>query len=94
MIIKVLDVNDNAPVFEKSLYEFVLLPDLSNFTAPAFIKATDRDAENPNNVVRYEIINGNYEGKFKVDKITGNKINIHNNCLIQLITQTSKVNCH
>ncbi|XP_037049459.1 cadherin-86C isoform X3 [Bradysia coprophila] len=71
LVIKVLDVNDNAPIFEKSLYEFILLPDLRNFTAPAFIKATDKDAEEPNNVIRYEIINGNYENKFRVDKITG-----------------------
>lgn len=71
MVIKVLDVNDNAPIFEKSLYEFILSPDLRNFTAPAFIKATDKDAEEPNNVIRYEIINGNYENKFKLDKVTG-----------------------
>lgn len=70
-----LDVNDNAPIFEKSLYEFILLPDLRNFTAPAFIKATDKDAGEPNNVIRYELINGNYENKFKVDKVTG-KLNI------------------
>lgn len=66
-----IDVNDNAPIFEKSLYEFILAPDLRNFTTPAFIRAIDLDAEAPNNVVRYEIINGNYEDKFRLDKITG-----------------------
>lgn len=71
LIIKLIDVNDNAPVFEKSLYEFILAPNLREFTAPAFIRANDIDAEEPNNIVRYEIINGNYENKFVLDKITG-----------------------
>lgn len=67
-----IDVNDNAPIFEKSLYEFILTTDLRNFTNSAIIRATDLDAEEPNNVIRYEIINGNYENKFNLDKITGN----------------------
>ena len=71
LILKMIDVNDNAPIFEKSLYEFILSSDLRNFTSPAFIKATDADSDEPNNVVRYEIINGNYENKFRLDKFTG-----------------------
>ncbi|KAJ6639440.1 Cadherin-86C, partial [Pseudolycoriella hygida] len=71
LVIKVMDVNDNAPIFEKPLYEFILSTDLSNFTAPAFIKAIDNDAEEPNNIIRYEFINGNYKNKFKVDMTTG-----------------------
>lgn len=71
LILKVLDVNDNAPIFEKSVYEFILSSNLRNFTSPAFIRATDADAEPPNNVVRYEIINGNYENRFRLDKYTG-----------------------
>lgn len=66
-----IDVNDNAPVFDKTVYEFILSSSLRNFTTPAFVKATDADAEEPNNVVRYEIINGNYENKFRLDKYTG-----------------------
>ena len=34
-------------------------------------QAIDADAEPPNNEVRYEIIHGNYENKFKLDEITG-----------------------
>lgn len=71
MIIQLLDVNDETPTFEKSLYEFILTPDLKNFTVPAFIKAADADAEAPNNVVRYEIIHGNYENKFQLNEKTG-----------------------
>lgn len=64
-------MNDNAPIFEKPIYEFILSSNLRNFTVPAFIKAADADAEEPNNVVRYEIISGNYESKFRLDKYTG-----------------------
>ncbi|CAK1540663.1 unnamed protein product [Leptosia nina] len=71
LIIKLLDVNDNPPEFERTLYEFVLSPNLSNFTSPAFVKAVDKDAEPPNNVVRYEIIEGNRDGKFAINEETG-----------------------
>lgn len=66
-----IDVNDESPVFEKSLYEFILTTDYKNFTIPAYVKALDNDAEEPNNIVRYEIIHGNYENKFKLNEITG-----------------------
>lgn len=72
LIIKMIDVNDNAPIFEKSLYEFILAPNLREFTVPAIIHATDLDAEQPNNIVRYELVNGNYENKFKLNQISGN----------------------
>lgn len=71
LIIKMIDVNDETPLFEKSVYEFILSSDLKGFTTPAFIKAVDNDATAPNNEVRYEIINGNYENKFQLHKITG-----------------------
>jgi len=35
------------------------------------IQATDADAEPPNNEIRYELIHGNYENKFYLNKITG-----------------------
>lgn len=38
LIMNLLDVNDNAPIFEKVAYEFMLNSDLTNFTTPAFIK--------------------------------------------------------
>lgn len=71
LIIQLIDVNDETPMFEKALYEFILTSDLRNFTIPAFIKAIDNDAEEPNNIVRYEIIHGNYENKFMLNEITG-----------------------
>lgn len=71
LVLKIIDINDNAPIFEKSIYEFILLSNLRNFTIPAFVKATDADAEEPNNIVRYEIMSGNYENKFHLNKYTG-----------------------
>lgn len=71
LIIKLLDVNDNPPEFERSQYEFVLSPSLNNFTSAAFVKAVDKDAEPPNNIVKYEIIEGNREGKLTINEDTG-----------------------
>ncbi|XP_076173320.1 uncharacterized protein LOC143149635 [Ptiloglossa arizonensis] len=74
LIINLLDVNDNPPLFEKEIYEFMLNGNLTNFTSPAFIKAIDADAEPPNNIVRYEIIHGNYENKFYLNETSGQLI--------------------
>lgn len=71
LVIKLLDVNDNTPTFQKNLYEFILTTDFRNFTIPAFMKAIDNDAEPPNNIVRYEIIHGNYQNKFALNEISG-----------------------
>ncbi|CAL7943924.1 unnamed protein product [Xylocopa violacea] len=74
LIVNLLDVNDNSPVFEKDVYEFMLNSDLTNFTSPAFIKAIDADSEPPNNVVRYELVHGNYENKFYLNETSGELI--------------------
>ncbi|XP_043529529.1 cadherin-86C isoform X2 [Frieseomelitta varia] len=71
LIVNLIDVNDNAPRFERDVYEFMLNSDLTNFTSPALIKAIDDDAEPPNNVVRYELIHGNYENKFHLNETSG-----------------------
>ncbi|XP_070137231.1 cadherin-86C isoform X2 [Drosophila bipectinata] len=71
LIIKLIDVNDETPIFDKDLYEFILAPDLMGFTTTAVIHAEDKDATAPNNEVRYEIINGNYDNQFALDKVTG-----------------------
>ncbi|KAJ8934414.1 hypothetical protein NQ314_013455 [Rhamnusium bicolor] len=56
VIINLIDINDQIPSFEKSVYEFILNPDKISFTYPAIIKATDKDISPPNNDVNYEII--------------------------------------
>ncbi|XP_049868240.1 cadherin-86C isoform X3 [Pectinophora gossypiella] len=86
--IMLLDVNDNPPEFERSLYEFVLSPSLNNFTSSAFVKAVDKDTEPPNNVVRYEIIEGNVEGKFAINEETGELY------LLEALKRSKKQNVH
>ncbi|XP_061389861.1 cadherin-86C [Musca vetustissima] len=71
LVIKLLDVNDETPTFEKDVYEFILAPDLKSFTSAAVIHAVDKDATAPNNEIRYEIINGNYDNNFELNELTG-----------------------
>ncbi|XP_030382490.1 cadherin-86C [Scaptodrosophila lebanonensis] len=71
LIIKIIDVNDESPVFEYDLYEFLLATDHKGFITTAYIHAADKDATAPNNEVRYELINGNYESMFALDNVTG-----------------------
>lgn len=40
LTVNLLDVNDNAPIFEKDVYEFALNSDLTNFSTPAIIKVS------------------------------------------------------
>ncbi|KRT79545.1 Cadherin, partial [Oryctes borbonicus] len=56
VIINLIDINDKAPIFEKTLYEFILDDDRNKFTIPAFVKANDNDTTAPNNEVFYELI--------------------------------------
>ncbi|CAG9769646.1 unnamed protein product [Ceutorhynchus assimilis] len=56
VIITVLDINDNAPQFEKEIYEFILNTDRTSFTTQAFVKAFDNDISMPNNEVRYQFL--------------------------------------
>ncbi|KAG8287771.1 hypothetical protein J6590_030333 [Homalodisca vitripennis] len=71
LTITVLDVNDEAPKFVRDPMDFILDKDGLGFTERAFIKAIDMDAEPPNNIVRYEIVSGNYGDRFSVHGETG-----------------------
>lgn len=42
LIVNLLDVNDNAPIFERTSYKFTLNEDLTNFTTMAVIRVTLR----------------------------------------------------
>ncbi|XP_054258885.1 cadherin-86C-like [Macrosteles quadrilineatus] len=71
LIITVIDVNDEAPRFVRDPMDFVLDKYGLGFVERAFIKALDADAEPPNNIVRYEIVSGNYGDRFSVHGETG-----------------------
>lgn len=54
MFIRVLDVNDNAPLFEKSAYSFVINEDAPNGTSVARLRASDRD-QGPNAELNFQL---------------------------------------
>lgn len=71
VMINILDVNDNAPVFLQSHYDAVLLPD-GSFYQPLVVKAIDIDEPNSaNSQVSYEIIAGNQNDLFSIDTVSG-----------------------
>lgn len=72
LVVKILDANDNEPKFVQPRYDAVLNPDLVTFTQPLIVKAVDLDQPlTANSQVVYEIIGGNYQGKFFIHNMTG-----------------------
>ncbi|XP_055629291.1 fat-like cadherin-related tumor suppressor homolog isoform X3 [Toxorhynchites rutilus septentrionalis] len=64
------DINDNAPVFNREIYE-VSVPETSPPNTPVIrLKVTDRD-EGKNAQVFLEIVGGNEGGEFRVNPETG-----------------------
>lgn len=59
VVITLLDINDNAPQFEKDIFEFILNTDRTTFTTQAFVKAFDSDISPPNDVVKYQLLTPN-----------------------------------
>lgn len=69
--IDILDVNDNAPIFEKASYTVSLAENSMTGTAVVHLLATDNESENC--VIRYEILSYalNYTDYFDIDSTTG-----------------------
>lgn len=68
--VHLLDANDNAPVFNREIYE-VSVPETSPPNTPVIrLKVTDRDA-GKNAQVHLEIVGGNEGGVFRVNPETG-----------------------
>ncbi|XP_014662017.1 PREDICTED: cadherin-related tumor suppressor-like [Priapulus caudatus] len=68
--VKILDDNDNSPVFARSEYRAVLPEDTSVGTILLQLNATDRDAGN-NGAVRYYIVDGDDALDFALDPRSG-----------------------
>ncbi|XP_030632872.1 protocadherin Fat 3a isoform X2 [Chanos chanos] len=68
----VVDVNDNAPVFEQPVYRAVISESAMIGTAALQVQATDKDSEK-NAVVRYQIISdrNNSTDHFHIDSSSG-----------------------
>lgn len=69
VVIHLSDINDQIPLFEKQVYEFILNQGGTSFTTPAFLKAADKDVSSPNNEVRYEILDR--QNNFYLNEKTG-----------------------
>lgn len=68
--IELADINDNAPVFERELYE-VNIAETAPINSPVIkLKVSDKD-EGKNAQVSLEIVGGNEGGEFRINKRTG-----------------------
>ncbi|KAM4809573.1 LOW QUALITY PROTEIN: protocadherin Fat 1 [Rhinophrynus dorsalis] len=70
VVISVLDINDNPPVFEHREYGSSLSEDVEIGTEVLNVYATSRDIE-ANAEITYKIISGNEHGKFSINPVTG-----------------------
>lgn len=70
VIVSVLDINDNPPVFEYREYGATVSEDIVIGTEVLQVYAASRDIE-ANAEITYAIISGNEHGKFSIDSKTG-----------------------
>ena len=65
--INVINCNDNPPMFVKDSYNFTILSSASTGHAIGHVYAIDND----NNVITYNILNGNINNVFRMNSVTG-----------------------
>uniref|UniRef100_A0A8C3V4R9 FAT atypical cadherin 1 n=1 Tax=Catharus ustulatus TaxID=91951 RepID=A0A8C3V4R9_CATUS len=70
LVVSVLDINDNPPVFEHREYSASVSEDILVGTEVLQIYAASRDIE-ANAEITYSIVSGNEHGKFSIDSTTG-----------------------
>ncbi|XP_051275282.1 protocadherin alpha-8-like isoform X17 [Dicentrarchus labrax] len=73
IIINVLDVNDNTPVFTKSLYKTIITENVPLRTSVITVTATDAD-EGPNREISYSLSSKDQDHVleiFQIDELTG-----------------------
>ncbi|KAM9329220.1 protocadherin Fat 1 [Gastrophryne carolinensis] len=70
VMVSVLDINDNPPVFEHREYGATLSEDVPVGTEVLQVYATSRDIE-ANAEISYQIVSGNEQGKFSINQVTG-----------------------
>ena len=72
LVINVIDINDNPPIFKKRKYQGFMNKELTALRNDLQVEAYDNDQlDTKNSEIRYEIIQGNYEKKFFIDSLTG-----------------------
>ncbi|XP_028271337.1 protocadherin Fat 1a isoform X3 [Parambassis ranga] len=70
VVVSVLDINDNPPVFEHREYTATVSEDVAVGTQVLRVQAASRDTDD-NGEISYSIISGNEHGMFSVDPRTG-----------------------
>lgn len=70
VVVSVLDINDNPPVFEHREYTATVSEDVTVGTQLLRVQAASRDTE-ASGEISYSIISGNEHGRFSVDPRTG-----------------------
>ncbi|XP_005992505.1 cadherin-related family member 1 [Latimeria chalumnae] len=66
VFVTVLDVNDHYPEFNENILEKTMI-----IGSPVKIEATDEDAEEPNNIVEYAIMQADPDNVFDINEATG-----------------------
>nr|XP_034994401.1 cadherin-related family member 1 [Zootoca vivipara] len=66
VFITVLDVNDHSPEFNENIQEKTMI-----IGTPVKVEAIDQDAEEPNNIVDYSIMQADPANVFDIDQSTG-----------------------
>ncbi|KAM4636865.1 cadherin-related family member 1 [Discoglossus pictus] len=66
VFVTVLDVNDHCPEFNENIQEKTMV-----IGAPIRVEATDQDAEEPNNIVDYSIMQADPANVFDINQNTG-----------------------
>uniref|UniRef100_A0A8D0QTT7 Protocadherin Fat 4 n=1 Tax=Sus scrofa TaxID=9823 RepID=A0A8D0QTT7_PIG len=70
VIVMVLDINDNNPVFAQAVYKVEINENTLTGTDIVQVSAADGD-EGTNGQVRYGIVDGNANQEFRIDSVTG-----------------------
>lgn len=70
VVVMVLDINDNTPVFAQAMYKVEINENTLTGTDITQVFAADGD-EGTNGQVRYGIVDGNANQEFRIDSVTG-----------------------
>ena len=70
VVVMVLDINDNNPVFAQAMYKVEINENTLTGTDITQVFAADGD-EGTNGQVRYGIVDGNANQEFRIDSVTG-----------------------
>lgn len=70
VVVMVLDINDNNPIFAQALYKVEINENTLTGTDIIQVCATDGD-EGTNGQVRYGIVDGDANQEFRIDSVTG-----------------------